>query len=66
MKTFEFKCQATETLNGTAFFQVEAESEEAARAKLVEDASEYFTDFSETDGGTEWEAAKPNDWELIG
>lgn len=65
MKAFEFKCQATETLHGTAYFTVEAESEEEARKKLAADSSEYFIDFTESDGGTDWEAKKPEDWEAM-
>lgn len=65
MTTFLFKCQATETLNGTAYFQVEAETEAEARTLLVEDASEYFTDFSETGGDTTWDAKAAEDFEEI-
>lgn len=65
MTVYSFKCPATETLHGTAYFEVEAESEEAARALLAEDSSQYFTNFSETDGGTEWEAKEPEDFEEI-
>lgn len=64
MAQFQFKCPATETLQGTAFFAVEAESEDAARALLAEDASEYFVDFSETDGSTEWTASASKDWKI--
>lgn len=66
MQTFSFACDATETLRGRAYFQVEAETEEEARAKLAEDASEHFTDFNESDGGTDWDASEPADWELLG
>lgn len=65
MKTFNFKCQGTETLRGTAYFQVEANSEKEARCKLAADSSEYFIDFSESDGGTDWDATEPDDWELM-
>ena len=65
MPTFNFKCPATETLQGTAYFSVEAATEKEARAKLVGDSSEYFDDFNETDGGTEWEAKLPADFELL-
>ena len=65
MAQFEFACDGTETLRGRAYFSVEAKTEAEARAKLAEDASEYFTDFSESDGGTKWDATKPGDWELI-
>lgn len=65
MTTYNFKCPATETLRGTAYFSVEAASEAEARAKLAEDACEYFKDFSESDGGTEWEAKLPADFEAI-
>ncbi len=64
MPTYNFKCEATETQTGTAFFSVEARTEKAARKKLADDASEFFTDFSETDGSTEWGAISPGDWEL--
>lgn len=65
MATFEFKAQATETLHGTAYFSVEANSEAEARQKLAEDASEHYVDFSETDGGVDWEAKKPEDFEAM-
>lgn len=65
MAQYQFKCPATETLRGTAYFTVEAESEAEARAKLAADASEHFTDFNEEDGGTDWDASKPADWEAI-
>lgn len=65
MKTFQFKCPATETLTGTAYFQVEAKTEKEARKLLAEDSAEYFTDFSENDGGTNWDASKPDDWEIL-
>lgn len=55
MTEFTFKAPATETQRGTAYFSVEANTEEEARAKLEEDPSEYFDDFSEDDGGVEWE-----------
>lgn len=65
MATFNFKCPATETLHGTAYFSVEAETEDQARAMLAADSSEHFDDFSETDGGTEWAATAPGDWEVV-
>lgn len=65
MPQFNFKAPATETLRGTAYFSVEADSEEAARELLAQDSSEHFVDFSEEDGGTEWDAKKPEDFELI-
>lgn len=64
MPHFNFKCPATETQRGTAYFSIEAATEAEARAMLVEDASKHYIDFSETDGGTEWHAEKPDDWEL--
>lgn len=64
MAIFEFKCPATETLHGTAFFSVEAATEAEARAKLTDDASEFFDNFSEYDGRVEWEAKAAGDWEL--
>ena len=65
MTTFNFKCPATETLRGTAYFSVEADTEAEARAMLVDDACEHFSDFSEDDGGTEWEAKEADDWEVM-
>lgn len=63
MKTYQFKCPATETLYGTAFFSVDASSREEAIALLCDDAAQYFDEFSESDGGTEWEASQPGDFE---
>ena len=63
MKTFRFKTPATEIQYGTAYFEVQAETEEEARAKLVDDSSEHFVDFTETDGNTDWDASKPEDFE---
>lgn len=65
MPKFEFKCDATERLYGTAYFEVEADTEEEARKKLADDSSEYFYSFSERDGSTEWDAVHPNEWELM-
>lgn len=65
MKTFNFACDGTETLRGRCYFVVEAANEKDARKQLANDPSEYFTDFSESDGGTEWDAEKPDDFELI-
>lgn len=63
--TYNFKCRATETLHGTAYFSVNAASEEEARLKLADDAGYHFDDFSESDSGTEWDAKAPEDWELM-
>jgi DNA-dependent RNA polymerase auxiliary subunit epsilon len=65
MAKFQFKCPATETQRGHAYFEVEAATEEEARAKLVEESAEYYIDFTEEDGGTEWHAEKPEDWARI-
>lgn len=65
LKTFQFTAPATETLQGTAFFEVEAATEAEARKLLAANSADYFTDFSETDGGTEWEANKPDDFKAI-
>lgn len=54
MAIYSFKAPATETLTGTAYFEVEASDPEAALALLKSDAAEYYIDFSETDGGVEW------------
>jgi DNA-dependent RNA polymerase auxiliary subunit epsilon len=62
---FNFACDATATTQGRAYFSVSASSEAEARQKLAEDASEYFTEFNESMGDTEWEATEPEDWELI-
>lgn len=64
MATYNFTCPATETLHGTAFFTVDAPNEREARRKLAADASEYFNEFCESTGGTEWEAKAQKDWEL--
>jgi hypothetical protein len=66
MPTFRFAIDATETLRGCAYFEVEAATEQAARAKLIEDSSEYFVDFSESYGSTEWETGKPDAFDLLG
>lgn len=63
-KTFNFKTPATETLHGTAYFEVEAETEAEARKLLAKGSSTYFIDFSENDGGTDWEASEPDDFEI--
>lgn len=65
MQTFCFKSPATETIQGTAYFQVEAATEEEALKLLVEDPSEYYTDFNEEMGGVEWDAEKPEDFEIL-
>jgi DNA-dependent RNA polymerase auxiliary subunit epsilon len=65
MKTFSFKSPGTETLSGTAYFSVEAKTEKEARAKLAEDASEYFTEFNDDTGESSWDADKPEDFELL-
>lgn len=65
LKTFSFKCPATETISGTAYFDIKAASEQEARQKLADDASEYFNYFSESDGGTDWDAEEPDDFERI-
>jgi len=65
MPQFNFKSTATETLHGTAYFSVEAETEEEARKLLAEDSSEYFTDFNEEHGGVEWDATEAKDFEEI-
>ena len=62
---FSFKAPATETLLGTAYFSLEADSEAEARKLLAADSGAYFDDFSESDGGTEWDAKAPDDFELI-
>lgn len=53
-KVFRFKAPGTETLQGTAYFEVEAPDAEAALALLKADAAEYYVDFSESDGGVDW------------
>lgn len=63
MNTFQFKCDATETTHGTAYFQVEAETEAEALAMLVDDASEHYFDFKESYGGVSWDAKLPGDFE---
>lgn len=65
MTQFCFAVDATEKLRGRAYFTVEAETEAEARAMLLDDASEHFTDFSESDGGVEWDATKADDFELL-
>lgn len=65
MPQFNFKAPATETQRGTAYFEVEAATEAEARKLLAEDSSEYYIDFSETDGGINWDASKPEDFEAL-
>jgi hypothetical protein len=64
MPTFSFTSPATETITGTAYFSVEAETEDEARALLAEDSALYLDDFSESDSGTEWDEKLPKDWKL--
>ena len=47
MTTFEFKAPATEVVEGTAYFAVEARTYEQAVHKLLEDSNEYFLEFRE-------------------
>lgn len=65
MKTFRFACDGTETLRGRCYFEVEAANEKDARKRLANDASEFFTGFGESDGGTEWDAEDPDDFDLL-
>ena len=65
MPRYSFKSQATETISGTAYFSVSARSEKEARAKLAADSSEYFTEFSEETGETDWDAKAPDDFEIL-
>ena len=53
-KDFGFKTDATETQRGTAYFTVEAADEDEAELLLKAHSSDYYTDFSESDGGVEW------------
>jgi hypothetical protein len=58
MKTFCFKIAAVQTHHGTAYFSVEAETEDEAMALLNEDASEYFDEFNEETGETTWDESE--------
>jgi hypothetical protein len=65
MAKFRFASDGTETIRNRCFFEVEAETEEEARQLLAENASEYFTDSSDQSGETDWDAEKPEDFELL-
>lgn len=65
MQTFQFAITATESIIGRALFQVQAETEQEARLRLVLASADYFTGFNYGPSETLWDDSTGSNFEAI-